>query len=356
MRELSIDTGRKSYPVHIGRGLLEGAGDTAAALTGPSKAAIVTDDNVAGLYLERLALSLKGAGFEVACHVLPNGEASKNTQEYLKIIDFLSDNRLSGTDAVFALGGGVVGDIAGFAAATYLRGVRLMQVPTTLLSAVDSSVGGKTAVNLASGKNQLGTFYQPDLVICDTETLETLPEEIFRDGCAEVIKYGVIADKKLFYMLKETMRERMEEIIERSLAIKGRLVMEDELDKGPRHLLNFGHTFGHAIEKCSGYKISHGKAVAAGMVMAAYAAERLEICDAGCRSDIEEMVRAFGLPAGTDFEEKELFDAMISDKKRDRDEITLVLPEEIGRCVLRKFPTVELPLILRASAERRRSQ
>lgn len=349
MRKVIVDTGRKRYPIHIGAGLSCEAGRLAADVTGPVKAALITDDNVDRIWSERITESLKSSGFAVSRYVIPNGEVSKNIENYIKILSFLSDNKLSRGDTLFALGGGMVGDIAGFAASTYLRGIRFVQIPTTLLAMVDSSVGGKTAVNLDSGKNQVGTFYQPDLVVCDPELLSSLPDDIFRDGCAEVIKYGAIADRQLFAMLKEPVREQMEEIIERCLAIKSRLVYEDEFDTGVRQLLNFGHTFGHAVEKCSGYAISHGKAVAIGMVMAASAAEEMGICNADCGIEIKEMVISFGLTHKTDLSETELLDAMISDKKRSLEKMTLVLPEKIGHGVLKKIPVSDLDPVIKAA-------
>ena len=349
MRKVTIDTGRKRYPIHIGAGLSCNTGRLASELTGPTKAALITDDKVDRLWSERITVSLKSAGFVVSRHVIPNGEVSKNIENYIKILSFLSDNKLSRGDTLFALGGGMVGDIAGFAASTYLRGIRFVQIPTTLLAMVDSSVGGKTAVNLDSGKNQAGTFFQPDLVVCDPDLLSSLPDYIFRDGCAEVLKYGVIADGRLFDMLKGPMGPHLEEVIERCLTIKSRLVYEDEFDTGPRQLLNFGHTFGHAVEKCSGYAISHGKAVAIGMVMAASAAEEMGICNADCRIEIKEMVISFGLTHKTDLSGTELLDAMISDKKRSLEEMTLVLPEKIGHCVLKKIPVSDLDPVIKAA-------
>ncbi|MDD4160698.1 MAG: 3-dehydroquinate synthase [Synergistaceae bacterium] len=347
MKNVIVDTGRKRYPIYIKAGASDATGSLAAEITGITKALLITDDNVDRMYSRRIIDSLEGEGFSLSKCVILNGEGSKNIENYIKILTALSKNKISRNDTVFALGGGMVGDIAGFAAATYLRGIRFVQIPTTLLAMVDSSAGGKTAINFDSGKNQIGAFFQPDLVICDPDFISSLPDEIFRDGCAEVIKYGVIADGRLFKMLKGPAMRQMEGIIERCLMIKSRLVYEDEFDLGRRQLLNFGHTFGHAIEKCSNYSVTHGKAVAVGMVMAAAAAEVLGICSSDCYRDIKEMVSAFGLPCKTDIAEGELFDAMFSDKKRSLKEITLVLPEEIGRCILKKIPVAELGSFVR---------
>lgn len=349
MRTITAETVKNKYPIHIGSGISAQTGVLASEITGCTKAALITDDNVDRLYSGHITEALERAGFKVIKYVLLNGESSKSMENYIKILGFLVENKLSKGDTLFALGGGMVGDISGFAAATYLRGIRFVQIPTTLLAAVDSSAGGKTAVNLDSGKNQVGTFYQPDLVVCDPDLLLSLPDQIFRDGCAEVIKYGVIADRRLFELLKEPIKPRMEEIIERCLTIKNKLVYEDEFDSGPRQLLNFGHTFAHAIEKCSNYSISHGKAVSIGMVMAASAAEEMEICKADCSRQIKEMVVSHGLPYTTELSEETLLNVMFSDKKRSGEQMTFVFPEEIGRCVLKKFPLTELKSILRSS-------
>lgn len=349
MRTITAETESERYPIYIGSGISADTGILAAEKRKPGKAALITDHNVDRLHSKHIRTSLEKAGFETQTHVIPAGEQSKNTSEYIGILRFLSEKRLSRSDTVFALGGGLVGDIAGFAAATYLRGTGLVHIPTTLLAAVDSSVGGKTAVNLEMGKNLAGTFYQPDMVICDTDLLSTLPEDTFREGCAEIIKYGVIADRPLFEMLRKPVKERIEEIIARCLNIKCRLVFEDEFDTGPRQLLNFGHTFGHAVEKCSGYGVSHGKAVAIGMVMAACAAAELEICGPECPEQISDMVRDHGLPDSTDISKEALLNVVLSDKKRSGEGITFVFPEEIGRCRLEKFPLADIKKILDAA-------
>jgi 3-dehydroquinate synthase len=232
-----------------------------------------------------------------------------------------------------------------------MRGIRLIQIPTTLLAAVDSSVGGKTAVNLAAGKNLAGVFYQPDAVICDVSLLSTLSAEVFRDGCAEVIKYGVIADSVLFASLDNQISSQLVEVIANCIEIKSGIVAEDEYEHGARKLLNFGHTVGHAIELLSGYSTSHGCAVASGMAIAARAAVRMGMCHSQCLRDILRVLRLYGLPDNTDYGADELARACLSDKKRDGDSITMVLPVEIGKCVLKRISVVELEKVIQMGME-----
>lgn len=351
MTKITVSTAGGVYDVIIGAGLLEHAGDTYRCLDGSSEggtAAVITDDIVDGLYAPRLEASLKAAGYNTVKFVIPHGEASKNPEELFRIVNFLAENHLTGSDTVFALGGGVVGDITGFAASIYLRGIHFVQIPTTLLSAVDSSVGGKTAVDLPSGKNLAGAYYQPDLVICDYSVLDTLSDEIFADGMAEVIKYGAIYDKSLYPLLPDARTKNIEKVIAKCVSIKSEIVGQDEKDKGIRQLLNFGHTFGHAIEKCSGYKISHGKAVAAGMAVMTEAAIKMNLCSDDCLDDLLKMIHAFGLPDKTDFSVEELYEALLSDKKRKGGTITLVVPSEPGRCILKKVSVQEAKEFLAA--------
>ena len=260
-----------AYTVKIGSGLLDALGRELSALASGS-VLVVTDSNVAPHYLQRACASLRQAGFAVCSVEIPAGESSKNLENFGLLLRVLAQKRLTRTDTVVALGGGVTGDLAGFAAASYLRGVRLVQVPTTLLAMVDSSVGGKTAVDLPEGKNLVGAFHQPALVLCDTDTLDTLPEAVFREGCAEVIKTAILFDRPLFRQLAQqgTGFDR-EDVIARCVAHKRDIVAEDEFENGSRRLLNLGHTVGHAVEKCSGYTVSHGAAVAIGTAVMARA-------------------------------------------------------------------------------------
>ena len=326
-----------NYDVKIGTGLLETLGTECARVCKAGKAAIVSDTNVWPLYGAQAETSLKNAGMEVAHFVFPAGEESKNGSVYLELLNFLAKNELTRSDCLIALGGGVVGDMTGFAAATYLRGVAYVQVPTTLLAAVDSSVGGKTAIDLPAGKNLCGAFYQPKLVLCDIDTLNTLPEDVFRDGCAEVIKYSVLYDPQLFAYLAETgMGFDREAVIARCVELKRDVVAEDEFDTGARMKLNLGHTVGHGIEAASHFSVSHGKAVAIGMAIVARASKCLDA------DRIIACLERFGLPATTDISVDEISRHALSDKKRSGGTVKLILPEAIGDCAIVPTPVEEL--------------
>ena len=303
---------------------------------------MVTDDTVHALYFERLARTLTEAGYEVYPFVIPHGEASKSTESLVALLEFCAEHRLTRADALVALGGGVVGDLCGFAAAVYLRGVRFVQIPTTLLAMVDSSVGGKTAVDLRAGKNLAGAFHQPSLVICDCKTTETLTPEIFADGCAEVIKYGVINDRAFFDFLKGGIAEQLEDVIAACVIHKRELVETDEFDRGARQLLNLGHTVGHAIEQCSALAISHGSAVAIGMVIVMRAAIAEGLCPASDLDELIAMLRANGLPVDCPYTAEALAAVATADKKRAGDTISLVLPYGIGDSRLYKISVSEL--------------
>lgn len=342
-------TASRNYEVKIGRGLLDRAGEELRGLTRTDGVAVVTDSNVAPLYLDRLERSLRAAGYGVQSFVFPAGEPSKNGETYLKLLGFLADHRLTRTDAVVALGGGVTGDLAGFAAATYLRGLGFVQIPTTLLAAVDSSVGGKTAIDLPEGKNLAGAFYQPMAVLCDLDTLDTLPDEIFREGCAEVIKYAVLFDEDLFRHLWDRGPDfDRSRVVTRCVECKRDVVKADEFDTGARQLLNLGHTVGHGIERASNYTVSHGAAVAAGMAIVSRAAAKMGVCVRETAENIAELLRRFGLPTGTEFPAEALLSGMLADKKRSGDRINLILPEKIGRCRIQGIPVADLPSILEA--------
>ena len=341
----------KPYDVYIERGLLDEAGEyLKKALGRTCKAAILTDDNVDRLYGEQTRISLEKAGFAVCSHAIPHGEENKNLTVWAGMLDFLARNQLTRTDVIVALGGGVVGDMAGFAASSYLRGIPFMQIPTTLLAMVDSSVGGKTAVNLPAGKNLVGAFYQPCVVLCDPDALWTLTPEILADGVAETIKYGVLNDEPLFERLKDGhWHDQIVPVIETCVRAKAKLVEEDERDTGSRQLLNLGHTLGHAIEKCSDFAISHGHAVAIGMVYAARMAIQLGICGESTLSRLVDALEANHLPVSAPYTADELCKVALSDKKRAGSSITYVLPHAIGDCRLHRMPVADLPRLIQAA-------
>lgn len=334
MKKLTIHASR-TYEMLIGEGILSDAGVFCKeALGGICRLCIVSDDTVAELYLNTLKSSLEREGFAVESFVFPHGEASKSTETLVALWEHLAEHRLTRSDALIALGGGVVGDLCGFAAATFLRGIRFVQIPTTLLAAVDSSVGGKTAVDLRAGKNLVGAFHQPSIVIFDTKTLDTLPREIFADGCAEVVKYGVINDRAMFDSLAKNIPTNIDEVVAACVGHKADIVEADEFDRGERQLLNLGHTFGHAIEACSNLTVSHGSAVAIGMVMATRAAIRLGLCPEEDLVSLTSLLTELGLPTECPFSAEELTRVALSDKKRSGAKISLVLPFGIGDCRL----------------------
>ncbi len=329
MKKVTVNASRV-YDIIIDNGILDRAGELTREVKEPCRAAILTDSNVAPLYLERLERSLISEGFTPLSFTIAAGEESKNADGYLAFLSFLAKNKITRSDCLFALGGGVVGDLCGFAAATYLRGVEFIQIPTTLLAMVDSSVGGKTAIDIPEGKNLVGAFYQPSLVICDYSTLETLPDNVFSDGCAEVIKYGVINDKELFLKLRSPIMPQIEDIIENCVRDKRDVVDADERDTGVRQLLNLGHTAAHSIEILSHFEISHGSAVAIGMVIITRAAVKLGLCEKQALSELQSMLNSYSLPTCSPYSAREIADIALSDKKRAGGNITLIMPYGIG--------------------------
>ena len=339
----------REYDVLIGTGLLPSVGERAAMLVKSRKAAIISETNVWPLYGSAVQASLEDAGFEVVSFVFPAGEASKNGGTYLAALNFLAENRLTRADLIVALGGGVTGDLAGFVAATYLRGVKFIQIPTTLLAAVDSSVGGKTAIDLPAGKNLAGAFCQPSLVLCDIDTLNSLPADIFRDGCAEVIKYGVLYDADLFdHLAEHGLNFHRKDVITRCVELKRDVVAEDEFDTGARMKLNLGHTVGHGVEARSNFEVSHGKAVAIGMAIVTRAGKALGICDADTRTRVLEVLKKFQLPTETDASAAELHSFALSDKKRSGGTVNLIVPKVIGDCIIRPTPVDEVQSFIEA--------
>jgi len=335
MKEIFVHAGE--YTVHIGSGLLARAGAMLAAKKKPCRVFIVSDDTVWPMYGEKLAASLEASGFETGHCVVSHGEENKTMTTLASILEAMAQGGVTRSDMVAALGGGVVGDMAGFAAAVYMRGIPFIQIPTTLLSAVDASVGGKTAVDLSCGKNLAVAFHQPDMVLCDTDILRALPEPLLREGAAEMIKCGVLGDADLFESMKSgAWRQDLESSVAACVQMKAKLVDEDEKDNGARQLLNLGHTFGHAAEACARFSISHGQGVAMGLVMA-FRAAGLE------DGEILQAVENCGLSGKCPYDADVLSQAALRDKKRRGGKITLVLPEKIGQCELRTVPVEEIP-------------
>ncbi len=333
----------RSYDVVVGEDLLKDAGRYILQAVSPSAAVIVSDDLVYPLYGQTVEASLRKEGISVLSWTFPHGEDSKNASTLFSLLEFLAEKGLTRSDLIVALGGGVTGDMAGFAASIYLRGIPYVQIPTSLLAAVDSSVGGKTAIDLNAGKNLAGSFYQPRLVLCDIRTLDTLPDQEFSCGMAEVIKYGVLCDPELFALVENgEARLYLNDIIRRCVSIKRDLVMQDEYDTGSRQLLNLGHTLGHAVEKLSGYAVSHGSAVGIGMVAIARCAYAAGLTDADCSERIASALASYGLPTSCPYPAAELCQVILRDKKRSGDAINLVIPRAIGNTCLHRMKVDKL--------------
>ncbi|PKO46815.1 MAG: 3-dehydroquinate synthase [Betaproteobacteria bacterium HGW-Betaproteobacteria-22] len=342
MQTLKVELADRSYPIHIGRNLISDPNLILPHLKRKS-VAVVTNTTVAPLYLDKLTHALESAGVKVIAIVLPDGEAHKNAQTLSLIYDALMQNRCERSTTLIALGGGVIGDLTGYAAATYLRGVPFIQIPTTLLSQVDSSVGGKTGINHPLGKNMIGAFYQPQLVLADIDTLETLPAREFSAGMAEVIKYGLIRDVKFFEWLEANVSQLMAldetaltYAIYRSCQNKAEVVARDEHENGERALLNLGHTFGHAIENAMGYGVwLHGEAVAAGTVMAADLSTRMGWLTADEMQRIYALLSAANLPLDPPkLGAEKYLELMQLDKKVADGKIRLILQQGIGQSVI----------------------
>ena len=342
MKTVTVSASRR-YDILIERGLLRRAGELVRGVTNAGTVMLVSDDSVWPLYGEAVQKSLVDAGFSVCRFVFPHGEGSKCAKTYLALLDALCENRLTRADAALALGGGVVGDLTGFAASTYLRGIGFIQIPTTLLAAVDSSVGGKTAVDLPTGKNQAGSFYQPCIVICDPNTLETLPEEQYRCGCAEIIKYSMLGNAAFFEELYKTpVREQYEHVIEVCVQMKRDIAGADEYDLGRRRTLNLGHTFGHAVEQCSDFSLLHGEAVAIGMATVTRAAVKRGICGEETLARLLDILHRYGLPTETGYPLDKLYEAELVDKKISGGKMHLIVPEKIGQVRMETIPVEAL--------------
>ena len=338
------------YRVEIGPGALALTGARVRELCPRAlRAVVVSDDNVFPLHGESVLESLRAAGLEAEPWVVPHGEASKNAGVLIELLNFLTRRHMTRSDVLVALGGGMTGDLTGFAAAVYMRGIPYFQCPTTLLAAVDSSVGGKTAVDLPAGKNLMGAFWQPRAVLCDTDALETLPEDVFTAGCAEVIKTAILFDPALFRTLeRDGPAFRREDVIARCVEHKRDVVAEDEFDTGRRGLLNLGHTLGHAVEARSDFRLSHGQAVAIGTAVVCRAAARAGLCDPDLPRRVTALLESFSLPVATDIPISELMGPMLSDKKRSGDRVNVIVPEAIGRCVQKPMDEETLKTFMEA--------
>lgn len=342
MRRITVET-EKPYEIVIGKSILKQCGDAVKEQFPLGSAVIVTDDNVETYYGNIVRNAFDKAAIPHKTFIFPNGEHSKNMDILRELLEFMAHHQISRGDFIVALGGGVVGDLAGFAAAVYLRGIPYIQIPTTFLAAIDSSVGGKTAVNLDAGKNLAGAFHQPSLVWCDHDTLKTMEPVRFADGIAEAVKYAVLEDEDLFEELRDgKLQQNIEEIIETCIKIKRRLVLKDEFDYGDRQFLNLGHTIGHAIEKHSDFAVTHGHAVACGMIAIAEAATKNGLAEFDCKDRIAEVLDLYHLPTKCPYPLGELLPYVENDKKRSGDTIRLVIPETVGKCRLLPLPVTKL--------------
>ena len=335
MKKLTIKL-KNSYDVLIEKGLLQKSGELIKAISKSNKAFVISDSNVYNFYGKELMTSLEKAGFKTAKFIFEAGEKSKNLHTIEKIYQELALFNMTRSDIIVDLGGGVCGDIAGFCASTFLRGVPCVHIPTSLIAQVDSSIGGKTGVNLENGKNLVGTFYQPSLVIVDPLLLDTLEDLYFEDGMAEVIKYAAIKDKSLFLkLLSNDPRKDIEEVIFTCLSIKKEFVEEDEFDKSSRMLLNFGHTIGHAIESYYNYnKFSHGQAVALGMKYISMFGEEIGITSKGTSKQIEDILKLYSLPTEIEGSLSEILKYISLDKKNILGQLNLILIKEIGESIV----------------------
>lgn len=343
MKKLTVKVSDR-YDILIEKNILDKTGELVKNTLPAKKLVLISDTNVFPIYGDRVKNSLEKSGFEVFTFIFKAGEASKKMVTVIDMVEFMAENCLTRSDGVVALGGGVCGDMAGFAASIYLRGIKFVQIPTTLLAQVDSSVGGKTAVDLLQGKNLCGAFHQPSLVIIDPNALDTLSDKFFSDGMAEVIKYGCIKSEKLFERLeKESAKDFIEEIIFECVDIKREVVENDEKEAGERALLNFGHTCGHAIEKLWDFEtVSHGEAVGIGMVMIAKAGEENGITEIGTAKKISSLLKKYNLKISDSHDIKEIISATAFDKKRTGNGIRFIMLEKIGKSFIYPVKTDDI--------------
>lgn len=354
VNRIDVKIASRPYEVLVGYGLLEQLGLLMSEMGHVGRCCVVTETNVGPLYADAVESSLRSAGIETASRItFAAGESSKRLDTLGRILEALAKRELTRDDTIVALGGGVTGDMAGLAAALYLRGIRVVQVPTSLLAMVDSSVGGKTAVDLAAGKNLVGAFWQPSMVVADVGTLVTVPPELLRDSCGEVIKHAVLADPELLDELTnhpltdEHNPARLAEVVAQNVIIKRDVVVADERETGLRQTLNLGHTIGHAIEAANSFSLGHGSCVAAGLCIMARAAATVGWCSGETASRIERCVSIHGLPCGSDLDIDELMHFVAHDKKRHGGSVNIVVPREIGHCEVRSASLTELRELIR---------
>ncbi len=345
MRIVNVNAS-KNYNVYIEEGILDRCGEIVRDVVKGRRCVVVSDSNVAPLYAQRVMDSLKSSGFCSALFEIEAGENSKNAENLIACAECCVEHGLTRSDVLIALGGGVVTDLGGLCAALYQRGISVVQIPTSLLSMVDSSVGGKTAVNLTSGKNMFGVFYQPDAVICDSKVLDTLPQEEFANGMAEVIKYAALKGGRIFEIIRENVQDNLDELIEECVKIKRDYVCEDEHDKGIRQFLNFGHTFGHAVERVSDFSVAHGSAVSIGMCIMARACRKMSLCSEEDKDLLLSLCKKYKLPTSYKCSSDDIFMAALSDKKRESYNINIVLFKGFGDCEIKKILLDDLNVYL----------
>lgn len=343
MKKFAVSTARP-YDIIIGKNILEKAGAYINTCLPPCRLCIITDSTVNSIYAQVVMTSLMEHGYQTSKIVFPAGEHSKNLTTYSNILEAMADEGLTRSDAVVALGGGVVGDLAGFAAATYMRGIPYIQIPTTYMAAIDASVGGKTGINLLCGKNLAGAFWQPSMVFCDYHTFDSLPPAKLMDGIAEAVKCAAVSEESL---LPHIRKKDYEYVIERCVSIKKSIVEADERDTGLRQILNFGHTVGHGIEKLSSFSVSHGQAVAKGLIVEARAAYRFGLAPVDIASPLQDILAEMGFDLSVDYSPEETYQYALMDKKIMGDKITMVIPESLGKCRLHKISLSELQKFIR---------
>ena len=358
MNTISVDLTSDSYQIYVGHHVLAQAGKLIRSHTSGSKILVVTHPDLNKLYGSELLTSLESAGYSVTTAIVSTGEHAKSFESYQKLVSILAEHRFTREDIVVGLGGGVIGDLAGFAAATYMRGCALVHIPTSLLAMIDSSIGGKTAIDLPFGKNLVGAFYNPRAVIVDLELLSSIPAPLLQDSCGELIKYGVLSGHELFNKISMARNpvqvidaSRRQELIQACIEIKKSIVEADFKEAGSRKLLNLGHTLGHAIETLSNFELGHGSCVAAGTAMMAKACFKLGLCSYEDAKSIAELTQSYGLPTSTSFTVEELYSAALHDKKSHADSIDVALIYGIGDVRIERKSFAELKQLIESAKE-----